>query len=460
MNEYNTNEVASHYSPRASLVALGLKVVELDFLGPLRQQLTLPQKTVKYSPFDKLMTAFVAILTGASGLVEINKRVKADPALFQAFGLAGCAEQSVVQTTLSACSSANVVQLEQATRQIYQRHSRGYHHNYAKEWQVLDGDITGLPCGPKAALATKGYFAKQRNRRGRQVGRVIATAYQEIVVEQLFAGTLQLNRALPQLVEESEDILELDKAKRARTIWRLDGGGGSQEDLGWLLKRGYQVIAKEYSAKRASQLCQSVTEWVDDPLNPGRQVGWIKEETTEYVRPVKRIGVRCKKQNGQWGYAVLITTLPSLAVLELAKVGLEGLCQSQRILLAYAYFYDKRGGGIETTFKEDKQGLGLNKRNKKSFWGQAVLVGLSALGHNLLVWAREWLGQAEPKLRGYGIKRLVRDIFGVAGLVSFDRNGHITQLSLNAADNLAPLLVGALVDLLALQQVAVILCKT
>ena len=257
MNEYNTKEPTSHYSPRASLVALGLKVVELDFLGPLRQYLTLPQKTVKYAPFDKLMTAFVAILAGASGLVEINKRVKADPALYHSFGLRGCAEQSVVQTTLSACTSANVEQMELATKQIYQRHSRGYRHHYAKEWQVLDGDITGLPCGPKAALATKGYFAKQRNRRGRQVGRVLATHYQEIVVERLFSGTVQLNRALPQLVEESEEILELDKAKRARTIWRLDGGGGSQADLCWLLKRGYQVIAKEYSAKRASQLCQS-----------------------------------------------------------------------------------------------------------------------------------------------------------------------------------------------------------
>ena len=31
-------------------------------------------------------------------------------------------------------------------------------------------------------------------------------------------------------------------------------------------------------------------------------------------------------------------------------------------LLAYVTFYDQRGGGSETTFKGDKQGLGLTKR--------------------------------------------------------------------------------------------------
>jgi hypothetical protein len=33
--------------------------------------------------------------------------------------------------------------------------------------------------------------------------------------------------------------------------------------------------------------------------------------------------------------------------------------------LAHAHFYDGRGGGIETGFKQDQQGLGW--RNKKRF---------------------------------------------------------------------------------------------
>ena len=84
--------------------------------------------------------------------------------------------------------SNTLLQMEQALLTIYRQHSQGYQHDYAAAWQVLDVDMSGLPCGPKAAFATTGYFPKQRNRRGRQLGRVLATHYQEIVVDQLFDG--------------------------------------------------------------------------------------------------------------------------------------------------------------------------------------------------------------------------------------------------------------------------------
>ena len=75
-----------------------------------------------------------------------------------------------------------------------------------------------------AAFATKGYFAKQRNRRGRQLGRVLATHYHELVTEQLLPGTEQLAKALRPLVEATEQVLELDEARRAQTLIRVDAG--------------------------------------------------------------------------------------------------------------------------------------------------------------------------------------------------------------------------------------------
>ena len=53
------------------------------------------QKTVKYSPVQKLMDGLITILAGAHGLSEINTRLRSDPALQRAFGRTGCAEQSV-----------------------------------------------------------------------------------------------------------------------------------------------------------------------------------------------------------------------------------------------------------------------------------------------------------------------------------------------------------------------------
>jgi len=54
---------------------------------------------------------------------------------------------------------------------------------------VLDVDLTGMPCGKKAEKATKGYFPKQRNRRGRKPRRVLASWYGEIVCTLPFIWT-------------------------------------------------------------------------------------------------------------------------------------------------------------------------------------------------------------------------------------------------------------------------------
>ena len=135
--------------------------------------------------------------------------------------------------------------------------------------------MSGLPCGKKAAFATLGYFATQRNRRGRQLGRVLATRYHEVVVDRRLSGTTQLNTAVLPLVLAAEQTLALDEARRQRTVIRVDAGGGSVADINWLLARGYHVLAKDYSTKRAQLLADSVTEWVADPRQPERQAGLV-----------------------------------------------------------------------------------------------------------------------------------------------------------------------------------------
>jgi len=57
------------------------------------------------------------------------------------------------------------------------------------------------------------------------------------------------------------------------------------------------------------------------------------------------------------------------------------------VLLAYVSFYDQRG--VETSFKSDKQGLGMTKRSKKRFEAQEILLLLGSLA--VIVWARHWL---------------------------------------------------------------------
>ncbi len=355
MNESTTN----HFTGCASLAAVGVKLRQLDVFGPIRKSVHIAQKAVKHTPMEKVYDAFISLLAGAHGLVEINTRLRADPGLQAAFGRQQCAEQSVVQQTLDACSAENVRQMEQALDTIYRQHSQGFGHDYDQQYQVLDVDMSGMPCGPKAAFASKGYFAKQRNRRGRQLGRVLATRYEEVVVDRLFDGTTQLSKALQPLMQAAEQTLELDEHRRQRTLVRFDAGGGSVGDVNWLLVRGYQIHGKDYSSARAGRLAASVQEWVNDPEVEGRQVGWVSLPATEYARPVRRLAVRCRKANGQWGIGVLISTLSPEEVLALTQPTARPDADAATILLAYVSLYDQRGGGVETSFKGDHQGLGI-----------------------------------------------------------------------------------------------------
>jgi hypothetical protein len=457
MHECSTQGTKT-YTSCASLAALGVKLNEINLFEPIRRRVQIAQKTVKDQPIDKLYDGWIAILAGAHGLVEINSRLRAEPALQGAFGRSRCAEQSVVQQTLDACTPQNVQQMEEALDEIYQQYSQSYQHDFQQEYLILDVDLSGMPCGPTAAFASKGYFAKQRNRRGRQLGRVLASQYDEVVVDRLFEGTVQLNRALIPLMQAAERTLGLDEAKRRRTIVRVDAGGGSVEDVNWLLARGYQVIIKDYSTQRAKRLAQSVTWWAEDTKVDGRQAGWVQEPTTEYVRLVRRLAVRCRKANGQWAVGVLIVTLAPAEILALTQPKTSPNSTPTGVLLAYVAFYDQRGGGVETSFKGDKQGLGITKRAKKRFPAQQMVMLLGTLAHNVIVWARRWL--AAPKLAHYGILRIVRDVFHLSGFLLRDASGAILLIVLNCAAPLAPCLRESLATLLASAHVGVCLDTT
>jgi hypothetical protein len=444
-----------HFSSTTPLVALGAKLQALDLFGPIREQVHIAQKTVKYTPTQKLYDAFIALLAGAHGVVEINTRLRSDPVLQAAVGRAACAEQSVVQDTLDACTPTNVAELQQALDTIYRRFGHGYHHDYAAAGQVLDLDLTGLPCGGKAALATKGYFARARSRRGRQLGRVLATRYGEVVVDRLYSGTTLLAAALPELVTAAEQTLALDAPKRARTILRIDGGGGSVDDLNGALDRGYAVHAKAFGSG-GRRVIASVQTWHADPQVAGREAGWVTQETAAYHRPVRRLAVRTPTQQGRWAVGILVSSLAPEEVLALTGQPRERHADPLAVLWAYVAFYDQRGGGVETAFREDKQGLGLTKRAKRRLPAQQMLVGLNLLAHNVLVWARGWLAPHAPRLARVGLLRLVRDVLHISGCVDFDAaTGRPVQVILNSAAPWARSIAHALDCLLAPEQVAV-----
>jgi hypothetical protein len=231
MKQYN------RFSARASLAAVGIYLRRRQVWEPVKERVQIQQKQVKHAPLDKLLDVLINILSGGQGIVEVNTRVRPDRALQRAFGRQACADQSTISQTLNACDEQTVAQLRLALQVIYCGHSRGYRHAYEAHYQVLDIDLTGLVAGRQAEQATKGFFSGQRNRRGRQLGRVLATRYDEIVFEKLYPGTVQLEQNLQELLQGAEAVLELNRERRRRTIVR-GMGRRADADVNWLLERG------------------------------------------------------------------------------------------------------------------------------------------------------------------------------------------------------------------------------
>lgn len=424
------------FSARASLAALGVRFQKLAIWPVIEQHVKVKQKVLHHTPTNKLLDCLINILAGGVGLVEVNTRVRPDTAVQRAFGRQACADQSTISDTLNACTTEQVVQLREALKLVFRQHSRTCQHDYDQQWQLLEADMTGLPAGRQGEGVTKGYFANMRNRRGRQLGRVLATWYEELVVERLYDGKRQLDRSLQELVLATEDALQIPENKRFRTVWRIDGGGGKDEDIDWLLSRGYQLLVKVKNWHRARKLAGSVTQWYPDPKVTDREVGWI-EQPHSYARPTRQLALRKRRAQGTWTYHALAFTLDDAMLFRLCHQPPSAQPQPAEVLLAALHAYDGRSGGVETQNKGDKQGLGLARRNKHRFVAQEMLVLLAQLAHNLVIWTRDDLAHVDPRLQDFGVKRTVRDALQIAGRVAFDATGHVHAITLNQRHPLA-----------------------
>jgi len=52
-----------------------------------------------------------------------------------------------------------------------------------------------------------------------------------------------------------------DRCQRRQVLIRLDAGFGSDDNINWLLHRGYHVLSKGYSGKRATAFARQVRQW-------------------------------------------------------------------------------------------------------------------------------------------------------------------------------------------------------
>jgi len=212
----------------------------------------------------------------------------------------------------------------------------------------------------------------------------------------VFPGNQHTVQCLQPAVLATESAFELSAPQRKRTVWRLDGGAGSDEHIRWLLQRGYHLVAKGMSHSRAEALSKQVSRWDE------YEGVWLGEVAppVDYGRPV-RVFVKRRLKEGAFvhSYYVLTLSLPS-----------KGRFMAQ---------YDARGGAEVEQFRGDKSGLSLEARRKRSFLGQKGYILLTDLAHNLLA-DFAYRALAGTPFEGLGPKRIVRDLLARPGRLIFD----------------------------------------
>lgn len=365
---------------------------------------------MRYAPWEKLLEAFVLILAGGTAMNQIDTILRPDTAVQLAFGLTQCAHSSGVQRTLDACSFPTVASLQQANERLYHRYGRALHQDCSQDYLLLDLDVTGLLAGQQAEESAKGYFANHRGGYGRQLCRVVVTASHEILCQALLPGNTLSKATLKPAIRHAVAILGEVASCHSDLLFRWDAGFGTDQNINWMLTQNYQILGKMYSQTRVRKLARSVTRWRPTPSSPGRELGRLPHPH-RFARRTTQLAVRTPKKHpsGAWAYGILVTTLHHLPADDLVTL------------------YDERGGGIESDFRSDRQGLGLATRRKHRLAAQYLLLLLAERAHNVLVWTTD---QFASPLTQFGMLRLVRDAFQVDGYLLLQQST-IVEIGLN-----------------------------
>ena len=222
---------------------------------------------------------------------------------------------------------------------------------------------------------------------------------------------------MPDALKGVQSSLELAEKQRQRTVWRMDGGGGSEANFRLLLQQGYQLHAKGLSSSRAAAMSKKVSRW--DAYGDI----WLGEvePTFDLGQPIRVfVQRRCKKGKFVHSYFVSTLKLPS-----------------KRYFLAY---YNDRGGAETEQFREDKSGLAMAVRRKRSLVGQKGYILLTDLAHNLLADFKRQALQGS-RFEEYGLKRIVRDLLCMPGLLVFEDQKLVRVELLSLKQNAPDLLI-------------------
>ncbi len=402
-------EPVEHQSCFVPLAVVGYCLTQSGLLKPIWSELDLKMRKYDHAAVDKLQDVLVAIMAGCRSLAQVDTRLRPELALAQAWQRSQFADQSNLSRTLDRLKADQIDQLRAGNLKLLQQHSQLRHHNWEEQPLVLDIDPTSLLTSKRAEGSRKGWVSGQRNQYCRHVIRFMIAGYHENLLSLAYPGNRHgyeyCKPALDQLLAQ----WPWSRVQRQQIIIRSDAEQGTDENVGYILWQGFQVLMKAYSGRRTQAWVKRTPDelWQADPSDKQR---WAAPA------PVKlRLGRRLDAYLLRWldtkhkpRHATLLTTLPA------------------PIFTQWAW-YDGRGAS-EVEIRSDKSGLRLPQRRKHSLDAQEAWIVLTDVAHNLLAWLRPWM-LAGSTFEAFGPKRLVYDLLNIPGQLFFEE-GRLTKVAL------------------------------
>ncbi len=152
----------TRFSAKGGLVLLGNWFCKAGVWDQVEQQVPIRQKSIKHTPHEKLLDAFIHILSGAERMVTLNTGLRCDEAVQRAFGRKRCADQSLVSTTLDRCDEQSVAGLRLVLKQCLTQYGAVSRHRFKDGKLLLDVDTTGILAGQQAEGSEKGFFSAKK----------------------------------------------------------------------------------------------------------------------------------------------------------------------------------------------------------------------------------------------------------------------------------------------------------
>ena len=146
----------------APLAALSAHYQDTQRLAAL-ENVGLKLKIRDFSPSCKLKQVLVSLLAGCETLTAFNTQLAGEAGLAAIWGWERFADQATLSRTLDALTLMNIDALRTATTEIWAANSWTHQHDW-RGYLLLDFDLSGLPCSPRAEASQKGYFSGEKTR--------------------------------------------------------------------------------------------------------------------------------------------------------------------------------------------------------------------------------------------------------------------------------------------------------